>query len=68
MPHIRSFIEIFIKKLINKGFKPDLVTIDYFECVKSESGGHSTDSQWVKEGITMRKFHAKIYYIFLRKL
>ena len=51
-----SDIEIFIKKLINKGFKPDLVTIDYFECVKPEAGGHSTDSQWTKEGVTMRKF------------
>lgn len=51
-----SDIEVFIKKLINKGFKPDLVTIDYFECVAPEKGGHSTDSQWVKEGVTMRKF------------
>ena len=49
-------IEVFIKKLINKGFKPDLVTIDYFECVAPEKGGHSTDSQWTKEGVTMRKF------------
>lgn len=51
-----SDIEIFIKKLINRGFKPDLVTIDYFECVLPERGGHSTDTQWVKEGVTMRKF------------
>ena len=51
-----SDIEVFVKKLINKGFKPDLITIDYFECVASEKGGHSTDSQWVKEGVTMRKF------------
>ena len=27
-----SDIEVFIKKLINRGFKPDLITIDYFEC------------------------------------
>lgn len=51
-----SDIEVFIKKLINKGFKPDLVTIDYFECVLPEKGGNSTDSQWAKEGVTMRKF------------
>ena len=51
-----SDIEVFIKKLINRGFKPDLVTIDYFECIAPEKGGHSTDSQWVKEGVTMRKF------------
>lgn len=50
-----SDIEIFIKKLINKGFKPDLVTIDYFECIKPESGGYSSDTQWVREGVTMRK-------------
>jgi hypothetical protein len=51
-----SDIEVFVKKLINKGFKPDLITIDYFECVAPERGGHSTESQWVKEGVTMRKF------------
>lgn len=51
-----SDIEVFIKKLINRGFKPDLVTIDYFECIAPEKGGHSTDTQWVKEGVTMRKF------------
>ena len=51
-----SDIEKFIKKLINQGFKPDLVTIDYFECVLPEKGGHSTDTQWVREGVTMRKF------------
>lgn len=51
-----SDIEIFIKKLINKGFKPDLITIDYFECIKPENGGNSSDSQWVREGVTMRKF------------
>lgn len=51
-----SDIEVFIKKLINRGFKPDLVTIDYFECIAPEKGGHSSDSQWVKEGVTMRKF------------
>ena len=51
-----SDIEIFIKKLINQGFKPDLITIDYFECVKPEPGGSSTESQWAREGVTMRKF------------
>ena len=62
MKHFRSGtktasdIEVFIKKLINRGFKPDLVTIDYFECIAPEKGGHSNDSQWVKEGVTMRKF------------
>ena len=50
-----SDIEIFIKKLINRGFKPDLVSIDYFECLAHEKGGYSTDSEWTREGVTMRK-------------
>ena len=48
-------IEVFIKKLINKGFKPDLVSIDYFECLAHEKGGYQTESEWNKEGVTMRK-------------
>lgn len=50
-----SDIEIFIKRLINKGFKPDLVIIDYFECLKSEKGGYASDSEWQRQGNTMRK-------------
>lgn len=50
-----SDIEIFIKKLINKGFKPDLVSIDYFECIAPERGGHNSDTEWTREGVTMRK-------------
>lgn len=50
-----SDIEIFIKRLINSGFKPDLVSIDYFECLASEKGGYQTDSEWTREGTTMRK-------------
>ena len=44
-----------IKRLINTGFKPDLVVIDYFECLAGEKGTGS-DSEWVREGKTMRKF------------
>lgn len=51
-------IKQFIKKLINSGFKPDLTIVDYFECVKLESGDTAGDSEWSKEGITMRKFEA----------
>lgn len=47
-------IGIFIKRLINSGFKPDLVTIDYFECIAPEKGGYSNDSEWSREGVTMR--------------
>lgn len=48
----------FIKKLINSGFKPDLVIVDYFECVKLEKSRDSSDSEWTKEGYTMRKFES----------
>lgn len=50
-----SDIEIYIKRLINSGFKPDLVIIDYFECIASEKGGQSSDTEWTKEGVTIRK-------------
>lgn len=50
-----SDIEIFVKRLINSGFKPDLITIDYFECIASEKGGYASDSEWTREGVTMRK-------------
>ena len=50
-----SDIEIFVKRLINTGFKPDLISIDYFECLAPEKGGYSTDSEWTREGTTMRK-------------
>ena len=48
-------IEIFVKRLINSGFKPDLISIDYFECLAPEKGGYSTDTEWTREGVTMRK-------------
>ena len=50
-----SDIEIFVKRLINSGFKPDLITIDYFECIAAEKGGYSSDTEWTREGVTMRK-------------
>jgi hypothetical protein len=50
-----SDIEIYVKRLINHGFKPDLITIDYFECISPEKGGYSTDTEWTREGVTMRK-------------
>ena len=48
-------IDIFIQRLTNSGFKPDLVIIDYFECLAPEKGGFSSDSEWTREGVTMRK-------------
>ena len=49
-------IENIIKKHINQGFRPDLVIIDYFECLKMSGG--ATMSKWEKEEITMRKIEA----------
>lgn len=50
-----SDIKEIIKKKINEGFKPDLVIVDYFECVESEYGASKTDIT-EREGRTMRKF------------
>lgn len=50
-------IERYIKKQINNGFRPDLVIVDYFECLEHK-GDANTQSEWEKEGKTMRKFEA----------
>lgn len=49
-----SDIKNIILRKINEGFKPDMVIIDYFECLKYD--GQKNDSEWVQEGKTMRKF------------
>lgn len=41
-----------------RGFKPDLVIIDYFECLKPERDSNYSDSEWTKEGVTMRKLES----------
>ena len=51
-----DFIIDLIKKHINNGFRPDLVIIDYFECIKLT--GQSTMSKWDKESSIMRKIEA----------
>lgn len=45
---------IIIKKM-NEGFKPDLVIVDYFECIAPEKGS-GRDDLTTREGKTMRKF------------
>ena len=50
-------IERFIKKLINSGFRPDLVVIDYFECLEHE-GDRTSTNEFEKEGRTMRRLEA----------
>ena len=46
-----------IRQHIARGFKPDLIIIDYFECIKFEKSDVG-DSEWSKEGITMRKLES----------
>ena len=50
-------IDQLVKQGIARGFKPDLVIIDYFECLEHDSTEKS-DSEWTKEGKTMRKLEA----------
>lgn len=53
-------IERLLKKMINNGFKPDLLIIDYFECLNHI--GDSSSSEWEKEGKSMRKFESMASY------
>ncbi len=46
-------ISSFIRRLINKGFKPDLVILDYFECLAFEKGFKNA-SKWDLQEDTMR--------------
>ena len=50
-----SKIKEIIKKTMNEGFKPDMVIIDYFECIEPEPGMSRYDVT-MAEGKTMRKF------------
>ncbi|MCD8208307.1 MAG: hypothetical protein LUD72_10255 [Bacteroidales bacterium] len=50
-------IERYIKRMVALGFKPDMVIIDYFNCLKLEPG-EKVDSQWTKEAMTVRKLEA----------
>lgn len=47
-----------IKSYIARGFKPDLVIIDYFECIKPEKSDDFGASEWSKEGVSMRKLES----------
>ena len=44
-----------IRQLISNGFKPDVLIVDYFECLKLEKGSSIEDNAFTREGITMRK-------------
>lgn len=51
-----EFIRDIVNEHINKGFRPDLLIIDYFECIKLT--GSSAMTKWEKESNTMRKIEA----------
>ena len=54
-----SDIKYLIQQYISKGFKPDLVVVDYFECLKPEKNTDGyNDSEWSREGVTMRKLES----------
>lgn len=53
-----SDLRIKLNHLIASGFVPDLVVFDYFECAKLEKSESSADSEWTREGLTMRKFES----------
>ena len=44
-----------IQQQIAVGFKPDLLIVDYFECLKLERGDSIDDKEYTREGATMRK-------------
>lgn len=50
-----SDIENFIKKLRNRGFSPDLVIIDYFECLVPEKTSYNQEKDYTRDAITMRR-------------
>ena len=50
-------IKRFIQKLINTGFRPELVIVDYFECLAHEVD-KTTSNEYEREGKTMRVFEA----------
>lgn len=53
-----SDIKYMIQQYICLGFVPDLVILDYFECLKAEKAGSIENSEWTREGQTMRKLEA----------
>lgn len=52
-----SMIKRYVKKLSNNGFKPDMLVVDYFECLEHEKSLNTTND-YEREGKTMRKFEA----------
>lgn len=53
-----SDIKAKVKQLIANGFKPDLVIVDYFECMKLEKAESIEDKEYTREGLSMRKLES----------
>lgn len=50
-------IKQYVKKLISKGFKPDLLLLDYIDCVQPTK---SFKDEWSGEGNVMRQFETML--------
>lgn len=50
-------IKNLVLKLRNNGFMPDLMIVDYFECL-AHAAEQGVQNEWEREGKTMRKFEA----------
>ena len=54
-----SDIKYLIQQYISKGFIPDMIVVDYFECLKPEKNiDGNNETEWTREGITMRKLES----------
>lgn len=54
-----SDIKYLIQQYISKGFVPDMIVIDYFECLKPEKNiDGNNETEWTREGVTMRKLES----------
>lgn len=54
-----SDIKYLIQQYISVGFVPDLVIIDYFECLRTEKvDNNNNNNEWTQEGVTMRKLES----------
>lgn len=52
-----SKIKNLVIKMRNNGFMPDLLIVDYFECL-AHAADAGVQNEWEREGKTMRKFEA----------
>jgi hypothetical protein len=46
-----------LRKMISEGFKPDLILIDYVDCISPDRGGQNGE-EWKSEGTIMRGIEA----------